>query len=89
MPLFVADCVTRSIGYRKSTERQVMGMAAKRLRLGKSNRMLLGVCSGLGRFLGIDATVLRLIWVAAAFYFGIFECFVAYIIVGIVLSVSR
>ena len=28
-----------------------------------SNRMICGVCAGIGEYLGIDATVVRLLWV--------------------------
>lgn len=28
-----------------------------------SNRMICGVCGGIGEYLGIDPTVIRLIWV--------------------------
>jgi phage shock protein C len=35
----------------------------KRLYKSEDNRVLCGVCGGLGEFLGIDATIIRLIWV--------------------------
>lgn len=34
----------------------------KKLTRSRVNRMLCGVCGGLGEYLGIDATVVRLIW---------------------------
>ncbi|HLF70186.1 MAG TPA: PspC domain-containing protein [Actinomycetota bacterium] len=33
------------------------------LRRSTSNRMIAGVCGGLGRYLGIDATLIRIAWV--------------------------
>ncbi len=48
----------------------------KKLYRSYSNRMLFGVCGGLGEFFGIDATIIRLIWalfalsgVGLVFYF--------------------
>lgn len=34
----------------------------KRLYKSEDNRVLCGVCGGLGEFLGIDPTIIRLIW---------------------------
>ena len=34
------------------------------------NKILCGVCGGLGEFLGIDPTIIRLIWVVLAFAAG-------------------
>lgn len=38
----------------------------KTLMRSKSNRQISGVCGGLGEYLGIDPTIIRLIWVVAA-----------------------
>lgn len=37
----------------------------KRLYRSRTNRMLGGVCGGLGEYLNLDPTVIRLIWVLA------------------------
>ena len=37
-------------------------MEPKRLYRSVSDRMLLGVCGGIGEYFGIDATVIRVIW---------------------------
>ncbi len=34
----------------------------KRLYKSEDNRVLCGVCGGLGEFLGIDPTIIRLLW---------------------------
>lgn len=34
----------------------------KKLRRSRTNRMLLGVCGGIGEYLGIDPTVVRICW---------------------------
>ena len=41
-----------------------MASEPKKLYRSRTNRMLAGVCSGLGNFFGIDPTVVRLIFVA-------------------------
>ncbi|MBV4418898.1 PspC domain-containing protein [Clostridium tyrobutyricum] len=35
-----------------------------------SNKMIAGVCGGVGEFLGIDATIIRIIWAFLALIFG-------------------
>ena len=35
----------------------------KKLYKSEDNKVLCGVCGGLGEFLGIDPTIIRLIWV--------------------------
>jgi len=39
-------------------------MEPKKLYRSRTNRMLAGVCAGLGNFFGIDPTVVRLVFVA-------------------------
>lgn len=48
----------------------------------ESDRMICGVCSGVARYLNIDATVVRLIWAILAFSgFGV----AAYIVAAIIM----
>lgn len=49
----------------------------------RSNRVIAGVCGGLGEFFGIDPVVVRLIWVAAFFLGG--AGLLAYIICALVI----
>jgi Putative stress-responsive transcriptional regulator len=35
-----------------------------------SNKMIAGVCGGVGEFFGIDATIIRIIWAFLALIFG-------------------
>jgi phage shock protein PspC (stress-responsive transcriptional regulator) len=52
-----------------------------RLYRSRKDRMLFGVCGGLGKFFGIDSTIIRIIFVLMAFAgFGI----LAYIVIAIV-----
>lgn len=39
----------------------------KRLVRSNTNKSICGVCGGLGEYIGIDPTVVRLIWVIASF----------------------
>lgn len=45
-------------------------MNEKRLTRVEEGRMIAGVCAGLGKYLGIDATVVRLIFVLLAVFGG-------------------
>ena len=44
-----------------------MTTETKQLTRSKSNRMIAGVCAGLGEYLGIDPTVVRLLFVLGFF----------------------
>jgi phage shock protein C len=43
-----------------------MNPETKKLYRSRNNRMIFGVCAGLGDFFGIDPTVVRLIFIAGA-----------------------
>lgn len=57
-------------------------MEGKKLYRSDSDRMLLGVCGGIGDYLNVDATVIRLLW-------AIFVCMgpgiLAYIVAAIII----
>ncbi|MFH1641492.1 MAG: PspC domain-containing protein [Nanoarchaeota archaeon] len=54
----------------------------KRLYRSKNNRLIGGVCGGLGKYFGIDATVIRLIWALTALMgAGIIAYIIAWIII--------
>lgn len=56
----------------------------KKLKRSRSNRYIMGVCGGLGEYLNIDATIIRIIWfILAITSFGTFG--LAYLICGIVI----
>ena len=48
-----------------------------------SNRMLCGVCAGIAEYLGMDPTVIRLLWVILTFCGG--SGILAYIIAAIIM----
>ena len=45
-------------------------MAQKKLVRSRKNRWIAGVCGGLGEYFGVDATVVRLIFIVASLAFG-------------------
>ncbi len=49
------------------------------------NRMIAGVCGGLGEALGVDPTILRLIWVALAIVTAGIPCTILYIAAGLII----
>ena len=49
------------------------------------NRMLAGVCGGLGESLGVDPTILRLIWAALAILTAGSPLTVLYIAAGLII----
>lgn len=56
----------------------------RRLTRSTSDRMLSGVCGGLGRYLGIDTTLVRILFAVATFFSAIFPGIVLYIIMTFV-----
>ena len=55
----------------------------KQLTRSTSNRMIAGVCAGLGEYLGIDPTIIRLLTVLA-FFTGFGGIVLVYLIMAIV-----
>lgn len=60
-----------------------MASEPKKLYRSRTNRVLAGVCSGLGNFFGIDPTVVRLIFVAGTLL-GFGSLLLIYIVLFIV-----
>jgi phage shock protein PspC (stress-responsive transcriptional regulator) len=60
-----------------------MNTENKRLTRSTSNRMIAGVCAGLGDFLGIDPTIVRLLTVLA-FFTGFGGIALVYLIMAII-----
>jgi len=56
----------------------------KKLRRSRSDKYIFGVCGGLGEYLNIDSTIIRLVWfILALTSFGTFA--LAYLICGLVI----
>lgn len=59
-------------------------MEQKKLYRSNVNKMLTGVCGGVGEYLNIDPTVVRLLWVVFAFSgVGLLAYFVAAVIMPV------
>ncbi len=41
----------------------VQEMKMKKLTLSKTNTKIAGVCGGLGEYFGVDATIIRILWI--------------------------
>jgi phage shock protein PspC (stress-responsive transcriptional regulator) len=59
--------------------------------LDRHEKKILGVCSGLGRTLHIDPTVIRIAWIAVPLltFVTVWQAILAYLIVGIIGAASR
>ena len=58
-------------------------MEQKKLTKSSENRMICGVCAGVGEYLGIDPTVVRLAWVLLTFVGA--AGIIAYIVAAIII----
>lgn len=63
-------------------------MSDKRLRRSSSNKIIGGLCGGLGDYFNIDPTIIRLVWVLATFWIG-FTSVIVYFIGLIIVSVTE
>lgn len=63
-------------------------MAKKIYRL-QSNKMIGGVCAGLADYLDIDATLIRLLFVAVGLLTALFPMFIFYIIAWVIVPVKE
>lgn len=55
-----------------------------KLHRSRKNRMLAGVCGGLGEFFGIDPTIMRIIWIVGTLFsmgFGVILYIILWIVV--------
>jgi phage shock protein C len=59
--------------------------AEKRLYRSTKNRMLGGICGGLGEYLGLDPTVVRLIVVLISLFVFLVPSLIAYLILWLVI----
>ena len=57
-----------------------MSTETKRLYRSRSDRMIAGVCAGMGKYLGIDATVIRLLFALLAIFTGVVPGLILYIV---------
>lgn len=60
-------------------------MGQKKLYRSIQNRMLTGVCGGIGEYFNIDPTIIRLIWAVLTLMTVLFPCIFAYIIASFII----
>jgi phage shock protein PspC (stress-responsive transcriptional regulator) len=58
-----------------------------KLRKSKTDRVLFGVCGGIGKFTGVDSALIRLLFVVGTIFSGSILLWI-YLILGLVLSVD-
>jgi len=63
-----------------------MPQKIKRLYRSRKDRMICGVCGGLGEYLGVDPTLVRLLWIIFALAYG--AGILAYILACIVIPLK-
>jgi len=57
----------------------------KKLYRSKTNRMLLGVCGGLGEYLNTDPTIVRLVWLFLTALTGFLPFIIVYLAAAIII----
>ena len=62
-------------------------MEQKRLYKSSTNRVLCGICGGIGEYFNIDPTIIRLIFVL--FVFGVGSGLLAYIVAAIIMPEQK
>jgi len=63
-------------------------METKKLYRSRTDRMIGGVCGGLGKYLSLDGTVLRLIAVVLMLLTGIVPGVIAYLVVMLIMPLE-
>lgn len=59
----------------------------KKLYRSKTNKMIAGVCGGIGEYFNIDPTLVRLAWVLLSIPLAFFGGVLAYIIAAIIIPI--
>ena len=57
-----------------------MASETKKLYRSRSERMIAGVCGGMGKYLGIDATVIRLLFALLSIFTGLVPGLILYLV---------
>lgn len=63
----------------------MINMKNKKLYRSTNNKMLSGVCAGFADFIGIDPTIVRVIYALVSFFTGGFPGGIVYIILAIII----
>ncbi len=62
-------------------------MTVKKLTRSRKNRIIAGVCGGIGEYLDVDPTVIRFIWVVFSLLYG--AGIIAYIIAWLIIPLEE
>ena len=60
-------------------------METKKLYRSRKNRIIGGVCGGLGEYFNVDPTIIRLAWILAAVMFVGFPAIIAYLLACLII----
>jgi phage shock protein PspC (stress-responsive transcriptional regulator) len=60
-------------------------LTSRRLARSSSDRMLAGVCAGIGKYLDMDPTLVRVLYAVLAFFTGIVPGLVVYVVLAFLL----
>jgi len=61
----------------------------KKLLRSRKNKVIAGVCSGIGKYFDIDPVVIRLLWVVLTIFTGFFMGILAYIIAWVIIPEGK
>ncbi len=75
----------RSCVYTGKHEEDIVGEARKGLQRSRDRRMIAGVCGGLAEWLGWDATLVRILFVAVSLLSAAFPGILVYVILWILM----
>jgi phage shock protein C len=65
---YISSVYNKAIEHGNDLYRRLKGeLSMKKLYLSRTNRMITGLCGGIAEWLGVDATIVRLLTVVAAF----------------------
>lgn len=63
----------------------MINMKSKKLYRSSNNKMLSGVCAGFADFIGIDQTIVRVIYALVSFFTGGFPGVIIYIMLSLII----
>ena len=58
---------------------------SRKLYVSRTDKKMSGVCGGIGEYLGVDSTAIRLLWILMTILTGIIPGVIAYIIAAVVM----
>jgi len=62
-----------------------MAKKVKRLYRSTENRVIAGVCGGIGEYLGVDPVIIRLVWILLTIFTAFFPGIIAYILAWLIM----